>query len=109
MNNVKLGKRMLGFVFAAVATFTVSANEVTPNITAIEDAAEVGNPFSLHKFDFSKLLSVFDLDKNGALSKAELSTSDSEALKSAFKSIDSNDDESISADEFRAFNSAKAK
>lgn len=109
MNNVKLSKSTLGFVLAAVATFTVNANEVTPNITAIEDAAQVEGSFSLHQFDFSKLLSVFDIDKNGALSKAELSTSDNEALKSAFQSIDSNDDASISADEFNAFDSAKAK
>jgi Ca2+-binding EF-hand superfamily protein len=108
MNNVKLGKKSLGFVLAAAATFTVNANNVTPNVTTIENTAEVGGSFSLNQIDFSKLLSVFDIDNNGALSKAELSTSDNETLKSAFKSIDINEDASISADEFRAFGSVKA-
>lgn len=108
MNNIKLGNKALSLVLVVAASFSVNANNVTPNITAVEDTAEEGSSFTTNQLDFSKLLSVFDIDKNGALSKAELSTSDNETLKSVFKSIDVNEDASISADEFRAFGNVKA-
>ncbi|MDO7085002.1 hypothetical protein WNY51_16650 [Pseudocolwellia sp. AS88] len=107
MKNVSLTKMTLGTLLAAVTSFAVNANEVTPTITAVEDTGEVTSSFSLKQFDFSQLLTVFDIDRNGFLSEAELSTSDNIALKSAFKSLDSNKDASISAEEFSAFDAAK--
>ena len=107
MTNVSLTKITLGTLLAAVTSFAVNANEVTATITAVEDTGEVTSSFSLKQFDFSQLLTVFDIDRNGFLSEAELSTSDNIALKSAFKSLDSNKDASISAEEFSAFDAAK--
>ncbi len=107
MTNVSLTKITLGTLLAAVTSFAVNSNEVTATITAVEDTGEVTSSFSLKQFDFSQLLTVFDIDRNGFLSEAELSTSDNIALKSTFKSLDSNKDASISAEEFSAFDAAK--
>ncbi|WP_426358444.1 hypothetical protein ACPUVO_18780 [Pseudocolwellia sp. HL-MZ19] len=108
MKNVSLAKITLSLILVAVTGSTVYANEVTPTITAVEDTGEVTSSFSLKQFDFTQLLTVFDIDKNGFLSEAELATSDNVALRTVFKSLDSNKDASISAEEFSAFDEKKS-
>ncbi|MDO7085001.1 EF-hand domain-containing protein [Pseudocolwellia sp. AS88] len=117
MNNSNLVKMTLGVAFATIATFVVNANDITPKVneaittteTQIDAVKElpvteqVESAISLQQKDFSQLLSEFDADQNGALSEAELSTSDNEALKMAFKNLDVNEDSLISASEFSTF------
>lgn len=107
MKKGSLAKLTLGALLAAVTSATINANEVTSTITTVEDTGKVTSSFSLKQFDFSQLLTVFDIDKNGFLSEAELSTSDNVALRNVFKSLDSNKDASISAKEFSAFDESK--
>jgi len=118
MKNSNLVKMTLGLAIAAIATFVVNANEVTPKVNdAIPALAEVSivdvqatpvvdmvkSKTSLQQQDFSKLLSEFDKDSNGSLSEEELSTSDNDALKMAFKNIDSNEDGQVSANEYATY------
>ena len=107
MKNVSLIKMTLVAACTFITSVAANANDVTPTITAVEDTGEASSSFSLREFDFTQLLSVFDMDKNGLLSEAELATSDSVALKAAFNSIDSNKDSSISAEEFSTFDTDK--
>lgn len=111
MNNSNIVKMTLGLAFAAIATFVVNANDITPNVNNAAPAlaevskAEMQNKFvestaSIQKQDFSKLLSEFDKDSNGSLSEEELSNGDNDALKIAFKNIDSNEDGQISSSEY---------
>lgn len=104
MTNTNLAKMILSVALATVTTFSASANEVLP----VEKAETVmENSASLHADTFSQLLSAFDADKNGSLSEVELSTSDNDALKIAFKNLDANGDANISKDEFSAYISQK--
>lgn len=100
MNTANLIKMTFGVVIATAATFIVNSHEMP-----VLD--EVKQSVSSQQQDFSQLLSKFDTDKNGALSEAELSTSDSAALKIAFKNLDSNQDANITADEFNTYSSIK--
>jgi len=114
MNNISLVKITLGVAFATVATITsfiADANEVTPIlanvkdvvvITEKQDIAEVETS-SFQEKAFSKILLEFDTDKNGVLSEAELSTSNNESLKMAFKNLDLNENGNLSLDEFSVF------
>jgi Ca2+-binding EF-hand superfamily protein len=109
MNNSNVVKMTLGLAFATIVTFVVNANDITPNANA-STLAEVSkvkmqeeiveSTSSLQQKDFSKLLSEFDKDSNGSLSEEELSTGDNDALKIAFKNIDSNEDGQISSSEY---------
>lgn len=104
MTTINSAKIMLSVAFATVATFSVNANE----IPAVEKAdAAIESSASLQAETFSQLLSAFDADKDGALSAVELSTSNNDALKIAFKSLDANEDANISEDEFSAYISQK--
>lgn len=116
MNNISSVKVTLGVVFATAATFIVNAYEIMPAETALtEKAVELKNEVAvesssfLENSGFAKLLSEFDQDENGTLSQAELSSSDNEALKIAFKHLDSNEDENISEDEFSTYTQKKLK
>lgn len=103
MNNLSLVKITLGVAFATVATFIVNANEILPNVSEVKNSVAIESTASLPAKTFSQLLSQFDADNNGALSESELSTSDNEALKIAFKSLDANEDANISEDEFSTY------
>jgi len=94
MKNTNIVKMALGLAFATIATFHVNADDLTP---------KVESNVSLIKTSFSELLAEFDTDKNGALSKEELSTSDNKSLKMAFQKLDVNKDSLISVDEFSEF------
>lgn len=114
MNNMSLVKITLGVAFATVATvatFIVDANEVVFIVddtkgaaltTEKQDVIEVETS-SFQEKAFSKILLEFDTDKNGVLSEAELSKSNNDALKMAFKNLDLNEDGNISLDEFSIF------
>lgn len=118
MKNSNLVKMTLGLAIATIATFVVNGNEITPKINdAIPALAEVSiadvkttpvveiveSEASLQQQAFSKLLSEFDNDSNDSLSEEELSTSDNDVLKMAFKNIDSNEDGQISANEYATY------
>lgn len=103
MKNINLSKITLGVAFAAFTTFIVSANEILPKESEVATESET----SLTSQTFSQLLSQFDTDSNGSLSESELSTSGNEALKIAFKSLDENEDENISEDEFSTYVNTK--
>lgn len=107
MKNVTLINATLGLTLIGFVAVSANANEVTPELSAIEKSSSIESDFSLKQFSYNELLSVFDIDNNGSLSQEELSTSDNEALKSAFKALDLNKDESISADEFGAMEMTK--
>lgn len=87
-------------VFAVVVTcfaggFLVNAKEpVAPEIEVKVDKV---------KATFSQLLKKADTDKNGQLSKKELTGAMDSQLLSAFNQIDANGDESINAEEFASY------
>ncbi|XPF93870.1 hypothetical protein ACM9HF_17920 [Colwellia sp. RE-S-Sl-9] len=103
MTAINLAKIILSVAFATVATFSVNANEILPE----QAEATIESSASLQAETFSQLLSAFDADKDGALSEVELSTSNNDALKIAFKNLDANEDATISEDEFSAYISQK--
>lgn len=103
MTTINLAKIILSVAFATVATFSVNANEILSE----KAEATIESSASLQAETFSQLLSAFDADKDGALSEVELSTSNNDALKIAFKSLDANKDANISEDEFSAYISQK--
>ncbi|WP_076418532.1 hypothetical protein [Colwellia sp. UCD-KL20] len=104
MNNVSLVKVTLGVAFAAVATFIVNANEITPTVADIKNEIAAETTASMPSPSFSDLLSTFDADENGSLSESELSSS---SLQSDFSSIDTDGDTNISEDEFNAYVASK--
>lgn len=110
MNNLSLVKISLGVAFATVATFIAEANEIKTSINDAEAIVVTENQqatdveaSSFQQKAFSKLLVKFDADKNDVLSEKELSVSDNEALKVAFKNLDVNEDGNLSRDEFTVF------
>jgi Ca2+-binding EF-hand superfamily protein len=111
MNNISLVKITLAVALATIATFIVNANEIysfetdLQETTVFADVQEVVGVegSTVQQKTFAKLLTKFDIDKNGVLSEAELSTSDNEALKTVFKNLDLNEDSNLSLDEFNAF------
>lgn len=103
MKNVSLVNITVGVALIAIATFIVNANEIAPTVTEAQEAVTVEGPSALPTLDFSVLLSEFDVDKNGLLSETELSESGNEMLKSAFKVLDVDEDENLSAGEFEKF------
>ena len=103
MDTASLIKMTLGVALATVAAFKSNANELTSTVTSVVDAPIIESNSSLLKLDFTELLAQFDINKDGALSEAELSASDNEALKSAFNDFDVNNDANINAEEFSTF------
>lgn len=104
MNNISLVKVSVGIVIAAAATFFTNANEILPAIGEIKSEVEEVLPVdNVPAKTFIQLLSQYDADKDGSLSETELLSSDNEALKIAFKKLDTNQDSSISQYEFTAF------
>lgn len=104
MNNVSLVKVTLGVAFAAVATFIVNANEISPVAIDVKNEVAAEAAVSMQSPSFTELLSTFDTDENGALSESELSSS---ALQSDFSSIDTDGDTNINEDEFNAYVASK--
>lgn len=107
MKSVMLINAILALTLLGITAFISKANEVSSNLSVIENSTAVESGFSLKQFSYTELLSVFDIDSDGSLSKEELSTSDNQEVKLAFKQLDLNKDESISADEFNAVDTDK--
>jgi len=88
-------------VVGTLFSYAVNANELDVNALASEKAKQLSN------IDFSKLASDFDADKDGLLSKSELSNGkglvSAEKLGKAFDVIDANGDQAISNSEFNDF------
>jgi Ca2+-binding EF-hand superfamily protein len=82
----------LAAVASLVVTFYASANAPVTTETA-----------SAPKADLAKLLSQFDADKNGSLSKAEVAASNNKTLMENFSSIDFNKDGELSKRELESF------
>jgi hypothetical protein len=82
----------LAAVASLFVTFYASAN-------APVTAEVAGAP----KADLAKLLSKFDADKNGSLSKAEVAASNNKTLMDNFNGIDFNKDGELSKRELESF------
>jgi len=91
MKNISLIKVTFTVVSMAVASTLVSANELMP-----KDVANVEVPSSA-KLQFEQL----DIDKNNSISLVE--TEKYKTIYDSFTKIDSNDDATISRDEFTNF------
>ncbi|XQW85616.1 hypothetical protein ACOYR1_02465 [Thalassotalea piscium] len=90
-----LKKVTLVVVSSLAAAFYVSANEPVKIMNEV------------NKVDLTQLLSKFDNDSNGALSKAEVAASKHSVLVDNFDAIDSNKDGGLSEDELKAFSQGK--
>ena len=89
-----LKKVTLVVVSSLVAAFYVSANE----------PAKVSDEMmSKAKVDLSQLLTKFDNDNNGLLSKAEVAVSKNKTLLDNFDAIDANNDGALSEEELKSF------
>lgn len=88
-----LKKVTLVVISSLVAAFYVSANE----------PEKLSNEVS--KVDLTQLLSKFDNDGNGLLSKAEVAVSKHAVLLENFDHIDANNDGGLSEAELSAFDS----
>ena len=82
----------LAAVASLVVTFYASAN--APVTTEAAKAP---------KADLAKLISKFDTDKNGSLSKVEVAASNDKTLMQNFNSIDFNKDGELSKRELESF------
>jgi len=134
MNTTNLVKMTLGLALATLAVFNSDADELTPSVTSVIDASlpeggsllpetklsapklsesKLSEPkltkpkISKPKLEFSELLSEFDVDKDGALSGPELSSSDNEALKLAVKYFDLDNDGNITSKEYDTIKAVK--
>ena len=86
-----LKKVSLVVVGSLVATFFATANEVTNMPTEVKS-----------KSDLSHLVSQYDTDKDGKLSKDEVRASKNSILISNFTKIDANSDGSLSKEELKS-------
>lgn len=86
-----LKKVSLVVVGSLVTAFYVSANE------PVNTATEASN------VDLTQLLSQYDKDGNGLLSKAEVAASKHKILLENFDDIDTNNDETLSHSELSSF------
>lgn len=91
-----LKKVTLVVVSSLVAAFYVSANEPVKVSTEIASTTKV---------DLTQLLSQFDNDNNGLLSKAEVAVSKNKTLLDNFDAIDENNDGGLSEQELASFKS----
>lgn len=87
-----LKKVSLVVVGSLVATFFATANENTNMPTEMAS-----------KNDLSHLVSQYDTDKDGKLSKDEVRASKNSTLISNFTKIDANKDGSLSKEELKSF------
>lgn len=91
MKNISLVKVTFAVIVTALASSIVSAKDVMPeSIPAIEIPSSVTSQFE-----------QLDLDKNDSISLVE--TEKNELIHTAFTKIDSNNDATISKDEFAEF------
>ncbi|GAA0810729.1 hypothetical protein KO495_07025 [Colwellia sp. D2M02] len=104
MKNISLSQISVVVVTMLAASFFVSANEMTaplgsdtPQIASSEPVQPV--KASINEVVFNNL----DLDKDGSLSKAEITSSKNEVLVSSFEKIDSNADLLVSKQELAEF------
>ncbi len=86
-----LKKVTLVVVSSLIITFYVSAND--PKNISIED----------NKVDFTQLLTQYDKDTDGLLSKPEVAASKHKILLDNFKNIDTNNDGGLSLAELNTF------
>lgn len=84
-----LKKVSLVVVGSLVATFFATANEMPSEMDS--------------KKDLSHLVNQFDTDKNGKLSKDEVTASKNSILIVNFSKIDANKDSSLSKEELKSF------
>ncbi|WP_286265944.1 hypothetical protein [Thalassotalea atypica] len=102
MNKTRLIEISAIVMAATLATFVVNADqEVRLSNVSIKTPAHATN-------NLTALFSTIDTDKDGLLSKSEISASKNDLLMRNFKAIDKNTDNSISNEELSAF-SAKIK
>jgi Ca2+-binding EF-hand superfamily protein len=92
MNMFNLKNISLAAVASLLVTFYASAN--APVTTEVASAP---------KADLTILLTQFDADKNGSLSKAEVAASNNKTLMENFSSIDFNKDGELSKRELESF------
>lgn len=85
---------------AAFATFIVDAKQP-------EEVSKLAKAnTSVKQTDFSYIVTKFDADQNGLLSKSEIEASKNDVLMRNFKAIDANQDESISTEEISLYTSS---
>ena len=109
MNHISLKKVTLIVSTCVLASYFVSAEEKVSSFDT-PTVAVASTKIATAVNDTSALLTQFDSDKNGLLSKAEVMASKNELLAEHFNAIDKNADSAISKSELKGyFTALKAK
>ena len=98
MRNISLLKLSAVVVSASMASFFVSADEISIT-SADKEPAQVQEKSGVEKIAFSAL----DTNKDGKLSKQEVGASKNQLLAQAFSKIDLNADDELTQDELDSF------
>jgi len=109
MKNLSLVKVTMAVLVAiTISSFVSAESEVGQELAKLKEI-EKSQLVVNQPLEFAQLTAQFDTDKDGALSRAEVSVGQSKILTSAFEQIDANGDGVIEQNEFEAFRQTAQK